>query len=85
MRIFGDQSVILEQNVLGKVREDYNIFFQLSDEEIWCNEKSRSILARRCSSLKRSRAHPKIVFFLIDGIFLQREGPRSLGENISYI
>jgi hypothetical protein len=85
MRIFGNQNVVLEQDVLRKIREDYNIFFQLSDEKIWCNEKSRSILARSCSSLKRSRAHPKIVFCIIDGIFLQREGPCSLGENVSYI
>lgn len=81
---FSDQSVVLEQNVLGQIRENYHITFALGDEEVWRNEKPRSIFARGCPSLKGSRTNPKIIFVIIDGVLLQRECLSSLGEDISY-
>lgn len=84
MRNFGDQNVIFEQDVLRQIREDYYIFFMLCDEKIWGNEKPRSIFARGCPSLKGSRTNPELVFVIVDGMFLQRQGFCSLGEDVSY-
>lgn len=83
MRLFGDQSMVLEQDVLRQIRKDYHIFFLFCDEEIWGNEKPRSIFARGCPSFKGSRTNPEIVFVIIDSVFLQREGLCSLGEDVS--
>jgi hypothetical protein len=80
----GDQSVVLEQDVLGQIRENYYISFALTNEEVRRNEKSCCILARSCPSLESGCTNPKIVLFIIDGIFLQRECLCSLSEDISY-
>jgi len=79
----GDQNVVLEQDVLRQIREDNYIFFLLCDKEIWGNEKSSSIFARSCSSLKGGRTNPEVVFVVVDGVFLQRKSLCSLGEDIS--
>jgi hypothetical protein len=81
---FGDYSVILEQDVLGQIREDYHISTVLLDQEIRRNEKSRSILARGRPSLEGDCTNPKAVFVIVNGIFLQGKGLCSLGEDISY-
>jgi hypothetical protein len=76
--------MVLEQDVLGQIRKDYYISFALTDEEVRRNEKSRCILARSCPSLKSGCTNPKIVLFIIDGVFLQRKCLCGLSENISY-
>ena len=78
-----DQNVILEQNVLRQIREDYHILFLLCDKEIWGNQKPSGIFAGSSPSLKGGRTNPEIIFVIVDGIFLQRKCLCSLGEDIS--
>jgi hypothetical protein len=82
---FGDYSVILEQDVLGQIREDYHISTVLLDQEIRRNEKSRSILARGRPSLEGNRTNPKAVFVIVDGIFLQGKGLYSTAAKASLL
>lgn len=80
----GYQDMVLEQDVLRQIREDYHIFFLLRDEEVGSNKKSRSIFTRGGPSLEGSCTNPEIVFVVVDGVFLQRQGLCSLSEDVSY-
>lgn len=80
----GDQTVVLEQDVLGQIWKDYDISLVLCDEEVGSNEESSGILAWGCSSLKSGGTNPEIVFDVVNSVLLEREGLGSLGEDISF-